>query len=151
MILCQTDLCATVAFALATMSEPFVKIKNVDALKERQVNEDGSETSDPIIWPGTVTELEEVKELKQVREKDELPKEWDIVITSKFLEDPVTARVQSWLEIGTRIQFVLDPNDENGKTTAKTALFEYWEYDPQIGKSVKKTNGDWVILCASNY
>ena len=140
MILCQTDLCATVPFALATMSEPIVKIKNVDALKERELNEDGSKTSERRIWPGMITKRTPV-------EKDGFQYgEWDTEITSKFLEDIVKTIDDDFREIGTFVQFVLDPKDKGGKTAVKAVFNFRWGPRQLTNEAwVRYVHEDWRI------
>ena len=97
------------------MSEP-AKIKNDDALQKRDLNEDGGEGPDNVgpylrRWPGKVTQTR-----GQVTRNGYESGEWEVEITSKFLEHPVRANVNLDRGVGTQVQFHLDTSDATGKT-----------------------------------
>ena len=114
------------------MSEP-VKIKNVDALRKRDLNKDGEEAPDnegPHLrrWPGKVTQNR-----GEVTRNGFKSGEWGVEITSKFLEDPVLAEVNLEREVDTLVQFHLDPSDETGKT-AVTFFESVQKIDPRTNE-----------------
>ena len=125
------------------MPQPIPKIKNVDALPKRDLTKDGGEGEDnqgrhlrP--WPGKVTQDRGEKE-----QNGYLSGEWEVEITSKFLEDPVVARVNSVREEGTLVQFHLDPSDATG-TTAVTFFQSVHTINPRTNEASEPTeNSSW--------
>ena len=125
------------------MSEPSRKYSNKEALKELDDKPgrvvDGIEYKFPKRWAGKVT-----KRIEKVVQNGFDSGEWSVEITSKSLKDPVKARVNVDREVGTRVQFVLDPTDETGQT-AET-FFEYvHKFDPVTNDPVgsMEKNEDW--------
>ena len=111
------------------MPEPIEKIKNVDALAKRDLNKDGGEgrANSRYLrrWPGKVTENR-----RKVTRRGYESGEWEVEITSKFLEHPVRADVNLNRQVGTRVQFHLDTSDATGKTAV--TFFEFvQQVDPQ--------------------
>lgn len=94
------------------MSQPIVKIENLDALNTRdKKNQDGKWVRDesgtsgiPGRWPGKVT-----KKLGNWVQNGFESGEFKVEITSKYLEDPVIGKANVEREVGTRVQFSLNP------------------------------------------
>ena len=110
------------------MSQPIVWMKNVDALKARDKkldngqfvrHENGGYAGR---WPGKVTE-----KLGKWEQNGYDSGEWKVKITSKYLEDPVVARVNVEREVGTRVQFNLEDVkiDETGHEAVTFFETEY--------------------------
>lgn len=102
----QTDLCGIVSLALPTMPEnpPF---ENAAAVNKRETST-GHEAPDntgpfPRRWAGTVE-----KNWGSWIPNDNEPDEWRIEISSKKLQETVTARVNENREAGEPVQFALD-------------------------------------------
>ena len=99
------------------------KIDNIEALKKRDKTKEGGECEDekgPHLkrWAGKVT-----KNHGKHMMGDWSSGEWKVEITSKSLEQPVTATVNQDRKVGELVQFVLNPMDDTGKT-AET-FFEF--------------------------
>lgn len=126
------------------MREPIVRIKNDEALKKRDDGHgrEGPDNVGPHLrrWPGKVTE-----KLREVEPNGTKSGEWEVKITSKNLEDPVTARVNLDRAVGTKVQFVLDEHTDDGGKAAETFFEENQDVDPVTNRPVggKYPNDSW--------
>ena len=128
------------------MPGPIVKIKNDDALVKRD-NGHGREGPEnvgphPRRWPGKVTE-----KLREVERNGNKSGEWEVKITSKYLEDPVTARVNLDRAVGTPVQFILDKQTDDGGKAAVTFFEENQDVDPVTNRAGEKhPNESWYKI-----
>ena len=120
-------------------SELIVKMKknNVLALALRDRHESGgvgNATSHyPKRWTGKVTNIG----------NQLFSGEWEVKITSKYLEEQVTARVNVFRKVGTPVQFCLDDTDKFGKT-AVTMFEKNRKVDPRTNEaSEEEDNPAW--------
>ena len=103
----QTDLCGIVSLALNTMPET-IPVENVAAVNKRETIT-GHEAPDntgpyPRRWAGTVK-----KNWGPWVQNENNSDEWRIEISSKKLQETVTARVNEDRKEGEPVQFTLDP------------------------------------------